>query len=98
MALTRSQYLEHFRRAIARVVTLNPEASISPILEGMLDYVTQGTYGTQAERLETAYIIANLLWQDLLGQPYNGHRMKHWVQQSGVPIAVDIPNIHEPLA
>jgi hypothetical protein len=98
MALTRSQYLEHFRRVMARVVALNPEAAITPLLQGMLDYVTQGTFGTQAERLETAYIMANLLWQTLLEQPYDGHRMRHWLQHSGVPITVDIPNLPEPLA
>lgn len=96
MALDRAAYLEHFRRATARVVTLHPEESVGPIVQGVVDYVTSGTFGTQAERQEAAYIIANLLWTNLLGNAYNGHQMKHWLWAHGVTIDVDIPQMSEP--
>jgi hypothetical protein len=56
VALTRADYLEHFRNALGRVLTLNPEI-ISLLQAGLADYVTNGTRGTLADRREAIRII-----------------------------------------
>ena len=97
MALNRATYLEHLRRIFGRCVSLNPEEAQAMVVQATLDYVTTGTLGTQADRLEAAQIVANLFWQQILGNAYNGHRMKHWILRHGGQAANDIPNIAEPL-
>lgn len=96
MALTRAVYLEHFRRMVARGVQLAGQPAVGPLVNGAMDYVTTGTFGTQADRTEAAYILVNLLWQQLLGHPYNGHQIKHGLAMYGVNVATDPPNISEP--
>ena len=96
MALTRSDYLEHFRSAALRALTQSPDG-IPFLLGGLLDYVQSGSRGTVAERREAARTILNAVWQGVLGRPYDGHRMRHWLAEAGVDLGADVPNVGEPL-
>ena len=96
MALSRSDYLEHFRSAVGRALQASPDA-VPLLLAGLLDYVQTGARGTVAERREAARAVLNVLWQGVLGRPYDGHRMRHWLAEAGVDLGADVPNVGEPL-
>jgi hypothetical protein len=76
MALTRADYLEHFRNALARALSNNTDI-IPLMVPGFADYIINGSRGIQADRREAVRIMLNLIWQNILGRPFNGHQMKH---------------------
>lgn len=92
MALPRAVYLEHIYRLVGRYFTTYPDLiqAIGPVFE---DYTTTGSYGTLAERREACRTMAQTLWTGPLGQPYDGHIMKHFFQT-----VTDVPPSPEPPA
>ena len=91
MALTRADYLEHYRLVLGRFFVANPDL-VQRFGEVFTTYVTNGTRGTVADRREACRMLANVLWTGPLGQPYNAHAMKHYFLDQA-----DVPQLPEPL-
>jgi hypothetical protein len=96
VALTRADYLEHFRSAVGRAL-LQSKDGVPLLIAGLVDYIQTGNRGTIADRREAARVVLNVLWQGVLNRPYDGHQMRHWLLDAGVDLSADIPNIAEPL-
>ena len=68
----------------------DPDA-IYAMLPALEDYVPNGTLGTVPERREAARLLLNFHWKQVLGQPHDGHQMKHHYQAPQ-----DVPDLEEP--
>jgi len=107
MALTRLQYLNIFHAAIGHAFIFarsSDRREISNIFQGLADFVPNGTNSilgqpvTQADRLECIRIVFNLVWTNLLGRTYDGHGIRHFMVDQGIPYnrTEDVPEMSVP--
>jgi hypothetical protein len=88
--LTPAQIQAHGMAMFKAVLLVDPDSIVAmlPILE---DYPVRGTIGTIAERREAVRLLLNYHWKQCLGNPYEGHTMKHYYQA-----LQDVPDLEEP--
>lgn len=98
MALTRAQYLEHVRRIFGKLVKDDPIEAQGPLIQACDTYVDDGGYGTRQERIEAGTIVLCAMYTDVLGYPYDGHEMRHWVSRYGGAGQADVPFLPEPIS
>lgn len=108
MALTRAQYLGHFRAALRHGLIFAYGEEQSPDLQalyrGLIDFVPngpgtiEGAATTLANRRECVRILFTLLWKGVLNKVFNGHYIRHFLLECGVDYSLteDVPELDEP--
>jgi len=94
---SRLQWLEHAVRMMKFIFLRHPEI-VKPFLEGAVAYVTEHSYDTLANRRDAARIVVNIVWKELLGQPFHPDGIRHFLVEAGVNYASSsgIPDVEEP--